>query len=466
MLKRVLVANRGEIAVRIIRECIDNSVEAVAVYSTEDKNALHVALAAKAVCIGGPRPQNSYLNAGNIIEAAKATGCDAIHPGFGFLSENGDFADLCQENGLKFIGPSPQTIKLMGDKASARELMKKTGVPVIPGSEGIIENVGEAIDVSDAIGYPVLLKASAGGGGRGMRRADSKEEVSKLFFEASAEAESCFGDGSLYVEKLIENPRHIEFQILADDLGNIIHLGERDCSMQRRNQKILEEAPAWQLGDELRKAMGRAAVKAAEAAGYKGAGTVEFIVDKDDNFYFIEMNTRIQVEHPVTEMVTGINLVREQLRIASGLPLSIRQEDVKTDGHAIECRITAEKIYDGFAPCPGKISFLHLPAGHGVRVDSALYTGCEISPYYDSMVAKVIVKGDTRLEAIRKMRRALGEMIIEGVDTILPIQYLLMYNSDFMRGRYDTGFVSRHMEELLSIYEKAGGKDESVKQSV
>ena len=440
MLKRVLVANRGEIAVRIIRECIDNSVEAVAVYSTEDKNALHVALAAKAVCIGGPRPQNSYLNAGNIIEAAKATGCDAIHPGFGFLSENGDFADLCQENGLKFIGPSPQT----------RELMKKTGVPVIPGSEGIIENVGEAIDVSDAIGYPVLLKASAGGGGRGMRRADSKEEVSKLFFEASAEAESCFGDGSLYVEKLIENPRHIEFQILADDLGNIIHLGERDCSMQRRNQKILEEAPAWQLGDELRKAMGRAAVKAA----------------KDDNFYFIEMNTRIQVEHPVTEMVTGINLVREQLRIASGLPLFIRQEDVKTDGHAIECRITAEKIYDGFAPCPGKISFLHLPAGHGVRVDSALYTGCEISPYYDSMVAKVIVKGDTRLEAIRKMRRALGEMIIEGVDTILPIQYLLMYNSDFMRGRYDTGFVSRHMEELLSIYEKAGGKDESVKQSV
>ena len=462
MLKRVLVANRGEIAVRIIRECLDNSIEVVAVYSTADRNSLHASIATRAVCIGGPKAQDSYLNAENIIQVAKATGCDAIHPGFGFLSENSQFARLCEENDIEFIGPSAETIKLMGDKSSARELMKKAGVPVTPGSEGLVKDGEEAVSAADKIGYPVLLKASAGGGGRGMRRAGNAEEVRRMFTEASAEAESCFGDGSMYVEKLIENPRHIEFQILADSLGNIVHLGERDCSIQRRNQKILEEAPAFSLSEELRQKMGLAACKAAETAGYKSAGTVEFIVDKDDNFYFIEMNTRIQVEHPVTEMVTGVNIVREQLRIASGLPLSFCQEDVKLSGHAIECRITAEKIYDGFAPCPGKISFLHLPAGAGVRVDSALYTGCEISPYYDSMVAKVIVRGDTRLEAIRKMRRALGEMVIEGVETILPVQYLLMYNSDFLRGGYDTGFMDAHLEELLTLYEKAGGKNESV----
>lgn len=458
MLKRVLVANRGEIAVRIIRECIDNSVEAVAVYSTEDKRSLHVTLASEAVCIGGPMAQDSYLNMRNIIEAAKATDCDAVHPGFGFLSENAAFARLCEENGLKFIGPSPYTIELMGDKASARELMKKTGVPVIPGSEGTAKDAMQAMLTADEIGYPVLLKASAGGGGRGMRKAENAEEVKQLFAEASAEAQNCFGDGSLYVEKLIQKPRHIEFQILADELGNVIHLGERDCSMQRRNQKILEESPAWKLDEELREKMGSAAVRAAKAAGYKGAGTVEFIVDKNGQFYFIEMNTRIQVEHPVTEMVTGINLVREQLRIASGLPLSVTQDEVSTRGHAIECRITAEKIYDQFAPCPGKISFLHFPAGAGVRVDSALYAGCEISPYYDSMVAKVIVKGNTRLDAIRKMRRALGEMVIEGVETSLPVQYLLMYDSDFLRGEYDTGFLAEHLDNMLSIYEKAGGK--------
>lgn len=295
-----------------------------------------------------------------------------------------------------------------------------------------------------------------------MRRAESADEVRRMFSEASSEAEKCFGDGSMYVEKLIENPRHIEFQILADSFGNVIHLGERDCSIQRRNQKLLEEAPAFALGEELRKKMGRAAVRAAEAAGYRSAGTVEFIVDKDGNFYFIEMNTRIQVEHPVTELVTGVNIVKEQLRIASGLPLALRQEDIKLSGHAIECRITAEKIYEDFAPCPGKITFIHLPAGAGVRVDSALYTGCEISPYYDSMVAKVIAHGDNRLEAVRRMRRALGEMVIEGVETILPVQYLLMYNGDFLRGGYDTGFMESHLEELLALYEKAGGRNESV----
>ncbi len=462
MLKRVLVANRGEIAVRIIRECLDNSIEAVAVYSTADRNSLHASIAAKSVCIGGPKAQDSYLNMRNIIQAAKAYGCDAIHPGFGFLSENGRFAKLCEKNGIEFIGPSSETIDLMGNKSSAREMMKRAGIPVTPGSDGTVKDAEEALAFAERTGYPVLLKASAGGGGRGMRRAENAEEVRRMFSEASSEAEKCFGDGSMYVEKLIENPRHIEFQILADSFGNVIHLGERDCSVQRRNQKLLEEAPAFALDEELREKMGKAAVKAAKAAGYKSAGTVEFIVDKDGNFYFIEMNTRLQVEHPVTEMVTGVNIVKEQLRIASGLPLAFHQEDISLSGHAIECRITAEKIYEDFAPCPGKITFIHLPAGAGIRVDSALYTGCEISPYYDSMVAKVIVRGGNRLEAVRKMRRALGEMVIEGVETILPVQYLLMYNADFLRGGYDTGFMESNLEELLSLYEKAGGKNESV----
>ena len=466
MIKKVLIANRGEIAVRIIRACREMGIRTVAVYSEADKNSLHKTLADEAICIGPAASSKSYLNMKAILEAACLTGADSIHPGFGFLSENASFAKICNDMGIKFIGPSGDLINLLGNKSKAKETMKKAGVPVVPGSEGLIKNKEEAIELAEKIKYPVILKASAGGGGRGIRIAYSKEELEKSYDIVKQEAKISFGDDSIYLEKFIENPRHVEIQILADEHGNCIHLGERDCSIQRRNQKIIEETPSMAINDKTRKKMGQIAVKAVKEIGYTNVGTIEFLVDKNKDFYFMEMNTRIQVEHPVTEMVTGINLVREQLRIASGLPLSIRQEDVKTDGHAIECRITAEKIYDGFAPCPGKISFLHLPAGHGVRVDSALYTGCEISPYYDSMVAKVIVKGDTRLEAIRKMRRALGEMIIEGVDTILPIQYLLMYNSDFMRGRYDTGFVSRHMEELLSIYEKAGGKDESVKQSV
>lgn len=462
MLKRVLVANRGEIAVRIIRECLDCSIEAVAVYSTADEYSLHAAIATDSVCIGGSRPQDSYLNMNNIIEAAKATGCDAIHPGFGFLSENSVFAKRCEESGIRFIGPSSGVIKLMGDKASARELMKKAGVPVTPGSEGTVNDEDEAAEVAARIGYPVMIKASAGGGGRGMRKAQDEQELRRMFAEASCEAESCFGDGSIYIEKLISDPRHIEIQIIGDSFGNIVQLGDRDCSIQRRNQKMLEEAPAWGLDERLRTEMAEAAVKAAAAAGYESAGTVEFIVDKDENFYFIEMNTRIQVEHPVTEAVSGINIIREQLRIASGMSLSFGQEDVEILGHAIECRITAEKIFDDFAPCPGTVSFLHLPAGEGVRVDSALYSGCEISPYYDSMVAKVIVRGDSRLAAIRKMRRALGETVIEGVETTLPIQYLLMYDSDFIRGKYDTGFMDLHLGKLLSLYEEAGGRDESV----
>ena len=459
MLKKILIANRGEIAVRIIRECLDTSTEAVAVYSIADKEALHRLIATEAVCIGGPAAKDSYLNMANIIEAAKGTGAQAIHPGFGFLSESSEFARKCREEGLIFIGPSPETIDMMGNKSAARELMQKAGVPVVPGSDGIVTDAEKAIEVAERIGYPVLIKASAGGGGRGMRKAADAVQVREGFREASLEAENCFGDGSVYIEKLIENPRHIEFQILADSFGNIVELGERDCSIQRRNQKLCEESPARNLPDEVRQAMKEAALNAAKAAEYENAGTIEFIVDKDNNFYFIEMNTRLQVEHPVTEMVTGVNIVREQLRIASGLPLSITQDDVKTDGHAIECRITAEDAFDNFRPNPGKIEFLHFPAGTGIRVDSALYNGCEISPYYDSMIAKVIVKGENRNDAIRKMRRALEEMIISGVKTTLPVQHLLMYNETFIRGNYDTGFIEKNLDALLDIYEVAGGND-------
>lgn len=462
MLKKILVANRGEIAVRIIRECMDNSIESVAIYSTADKQALHTLIGTESVCIGGPVTGVSYLNMSNIIEAAKGTGCDGIHPGFGFLSENSDFVKLCEEEGIKFIGPSAEVINLMGNKSAARGVMIKEGVPVVPGSEGVVATEQEAVDIAEKIGYPVLLKASAGGGGRGMRKAYSREQVLEGFKAASAEAVNCFGDGSMYVEKLIENPRHVEVQILADKFGNVVHLGDRDCSIQRRNQKMIEEAPAWGLSEDVRRKMCQDAVKAARAVGYENAGTVEFVVDKDGNYYFIEMNTRIQVEHPVTEMVTGVNIVKEQLRIASGLPLSVKQEDVQIKGHAIECRITAEKVFENFAPCPGKVEFIHFPAGAGVRVDSGLYSGYEISPYYDSMVAKVIVKGENRVEAIRKMRRALEEMVITGIETTLPVQHLLMYNQRFLRGGYDTGFVENHLGDVLKLYETAGGKNESI----
>lgn len=462
MLKKVLIANRGEIAVRIIRECIDCGIKPVAVYSTADEHSLHKILSEESVCIGGPQSKDSYLNIDNIISAAKAKKCDAIHPGFGFLSENSDLVRACDEADIKFIGPSAEVIDKMGNKAAARKLMVSAGVPTVPGSGGTVATGIEAAEIGEKIGYPILLKASAGGGGRGMRKAYNSEEAIEAFKAASLEAKSCFGNGEMYVEKLIENPRHIEFQILADSFGNIVHLGERDCSIQRRNQKMVEEAPAWGLSPKLREEMGQAAVRAARAANYENAGTIEFVVDKNDNYYFIEMNTRIQVEHPVTEAVTGINIVKEQLRIASSMALSMKQEDITFKGHAIECRITAEKVFENFAPCPGEIEFIHFPAGYGVRVDSALYTGCEISPYYDSMVAKIITTGENRLAAVRKMRRALAETVIKGVETTLPIQHLLMYDQDFLRGGCNTGFIENKMAGLLQICKAAGGNNESI----
>lgn len=455
MLRRVLVANRGEIALRIIRECLDHSIETVAVYSEADAGALHVMMADRAVCIGGARPQESYLSMGNLIEAARGTGCDAIHPGFGFLSENPEFAGLCEENGIKFIGPSAEVISAMGDKAAARKMMIAAGVPVVPGSDGAVATAEEAEVVASRIGYPVLVKAASGGGGRGMRRVEDASMLAQAFDQARLEAEAAFGDGTVYLEKLIVDPRHIEVQILADRHGNVIHLGERNCSIQRRNQKMLEEAPAWGLRPETRKALAEAAVNAAKFSGYEGAGTVEFVVDRDENFYFIEMNTRIQVEHPVTEMVTGVNIVAEQLRVASGLPLRHVQEDITVHGHAIECRICCEDPMDGFSPSPGRIDFVHFPAGFGVRVESAIYSGAEVSPYYDSMAAKIITVADTRVEAVRKMRRALGETILRGPKTTLPLQHLLMYNKEFLRGRYDTGFLGRELDGMLEILHTA-----------
>ena len=449
MFKRVLIANRGEIALRVIRACQEMGIESVAVYSTADADALHVQLATRAICVGPAKAADSYLSPIALLTAAVESGCDAIHPGYGFLSENAEFADLCAKSGLRFIGPTGDMIRQMGNKAAARALMQQNGVPVVPGSDGPVPDSAAAAQLADTIGYPVLIKASAGGGGRGMRRVDDPADLERLFDEARAEAVACFGDGELYLEKLILNPRHIEFQILADTQGNVIHLGERDCSIQRKNQKLMEESPSKALTPELRAAMGAAAVAAAKAAGYVNAGTIEFVVDREGHFYFIEMNTRIQVEHPVTEMVTGLDLVKEQLRIASGLPLSVKQEDITLTGHALECRINAEDPTRGFCPCPGKTEFLHLPGGPGVRVDTLLYNGYAVSPYYDSLVAKVIVHAPTRLEAIRRMRRCLAELVIEGYPTTADFCHLILHHPDFVRGQYDTGFLAQNQEELL-----------------
>lgn len=449
MFRRILIANRGEIAVRIIRACKEMGIETVAVYSTADSSSLHVHLADMAVCIGPAASAQSYLNVQNILSAATRLGCDAIHPGYGFLSENSEFARLVEQCGMVFIGPDADVIDKMGDKAAARELMQKAGVPVVLGSDGLVPDAAAAREIADSIGYPVLIKATAGGGGRGMRQVYAPEELENAFATASAEAQSCFGDGSVYVEKLILDPKHIEFQILADKQGHVVHLGERDCSVQRRNQKMIEESPSRALTPELREKMGQAAVLAAKAAGYHSAGTIEFVLDKDGNFYFIEMNTRIQVEHPVTEMVTGIDLIKEQIRIAAGQELPFTQEEIHLTGHAIECRINAENPREDFRPCPGRIEGLFLPGGMGVRVDSAVYQGYAIPPYYDSMVAKVIVHGDTRLEAIRRMRRALEEFIVEGVDTNTELQYLILHHEEFVRGQFTTSFVERHLSELM-----------------
>lgn len=451
MLRRVLIANRGEIAVRIVRTCRELGIETVAVYSTEDQEALHVQLATESVCIGPARAADSYLNQTAILTAALASGCEAVHPGYGFLSENASFADACVQNGLIFIGPSGDVIRRMGNKAAARALMQASGVPVVPGSDGPVPDATAAARVAEEIGYPVLIKASAGGGGRGMRRVNTPEELPALFEAARGEAEACFGDGELYVEKLILNPRHIEFQLLADRHGQVVHLGERDCSIQRKNQKLMEETPSKALSASLRARMGQAAVTAAKAAGYESAGTVEFVLDREGQFYFIEMNTRIQVEHPITELVTGIDLVREQLRIATGLPLSRRQEDIHLSGHAIECRINAEDPRAGFRPTPGQVGFLNLPGGPGVRVDTALYSGCTVSPCYDSLCAKIAVHAPTRLEALRRLRRALEELVLEGISTTADLGYLISYDPDFIRGSYDTGFLEQHLEEFLQL---------------
>lgn len=463
MLKRVLIANRGEIALRIIRACRELDVETVAVYSTADENALHAQLATRALCIGPARAAESYLNQDALLSAALAADCDAVHPGYGFLSENPDFADRCVEAGLKYIGPSGDVIRNMGSKAAARILAQAAGVPVVPGSDGPLEGLEQAGELAMQVGYPVLLKASAGGGGRGMRQVDRPEEMENAYKAAQAEAIACFGNGEMYLEKLIRDPRHIEFQIMADSQGHVVHLGERDCSIQRRRQKLVEESPSKALTPELREKMGAAAVAAAKAAGYVGAGTVEFVLSPEGNFYFIEMNTRIQVEHPVTELVTGVDLVKEQLRVAAGLPLSVSQENIRVSGHAVECRINAEDPEQNFRPCPGKTEFLHLPGGPGIRVDTALYCGYEVPPYYDSLVAKVLVHAPTRLEAIRRMRRALEELVIEGYPTNASLAHLIMHNNEFVKGNYDTGFMERNLEKLLELSaacdKLSGGKE-------
>lgn len=431
MIDKILIANRGEIAVRIIRACREMGISTVAVYSEADKDALHTQLADEAVCIGPAPSKDSYLNMESIISATIVTGAKAIHPGFGFLSENYKFAKLCEECNIIFIGPPSEVIRSMGNKTEARNTMINAGVQVIPGYNSPITGVEEAYDIADTLGYPVIVKAALGGGGKGMRTAYSKDELENAFNTAKKEAKAAFGDDTVYMEHFFEHPRHVEFQILADSFGNVVHLGERDCSIQRNHQKFIEEAPCIHIDEALREKMGREAVKACRAAGYTNAGTIEFLLE-DGKFYFMEMNTRIQVEHPVTEWITGIDLIKEQINIASGKPLSVKQEDISINGHAIECRINAENPSKNFAPCPGKITDMYLPGGMGVRIDTAIYSGYEVPPYYDSMLAKLIVYANDRSEALKKMRSALGEVIIEGIDT--NVDYLYDIVSDMISG--------------------------------
>ncbi|NOH15925.1 acetyl-CoA carboxylase biotin carboxylase subunit [Clostridium cochlearium] len=443
MFKKILIANRGEIAVRIIRACREMGIETVAVYSEIDKESLHVEMADEAICIGPPSPKDSYLNIKNILSATVLTGAEAIHPGFGFLSENSKFASMCKECNIVFIGPDSELIDKMGNKSNARRIMEEAGVAVVPGSKKPIENSQEALDLAEKIGYPVMIKASAGGGGRGIRVVKHEKELIEAINTAKKEALSAFGDDSMYMEKYIECPKHVEIQILGDNYGNIVYLGERDCSIQRRNQKILEEAPCSVITQELRNKMGEAAVRAAKYVGYKNAGTIEFLLDKHNNFYFMEMNTRIQVEHPITEFITRVDLIKEQIKIAAGMKLSFSQEDIKIQGHSIECRINAEDTLNNFMPCPGRISGLFIPGGLGIRVDSNIYDGYTIPPTYDSMIAKLIVHGRDRHEAINKMKRALGEFLIDGIKTNIDYHMSILNNEKFISGNYDTGFIGR-----------------------
>ncbi len=444
-MNKILIANRGEIAVRIIRACKEMNIKTVAIYSEADKEALHTRLADEAICIG-PAPSNkSYLNIRSIIEAAYVTGSDSIHPGFGFLSENAQFAKICEESNIKFIGPSSKVIDLLGNKSNAKDMMKKAYVPVVPGSDGSIKDVKQALKIADKIKYPVILKAAAGGGGKGIRIANNKEELEANYNIVKQEAKISFNDDEIYIEKFIENPRHVEIQILADEHGNVVHLGERDCSIQRKHQKMIEETPSTAIDEKLRDKMGVAAVKATKATGYTSCGTVEFLVDKDKNFYFMEMNTRIQVEHPITELRTGIDIVKEQIRIAAGESLKFKQKDVTFRGHSIECRINAENPNKNFMPCPGTITGLHLPGGNGIRIDTAVYEGYKIPPNYDSMIVKIITYGINRNEAIAKMKRALEELVIEGIDTNRDFLFEIIKSPDFIRGNFDTSFIERNV---------------------
>lgn len=448
MFKKILIANRGEIAVRIIRACREMGILTVAVCSEADKEALHAQLADETICIGPAVAKDSYLNMESIISATLVSGAEAIHPGFGFLSENSKFVKMCNQCNITFIGPTAETMDRMGNKSEARNTMMEVGVPVVPGTKEPVYDAQVGKQLAKEIGYPIMIKASAGGGGKGMRIAECEEEFVEKFETAKREAEKGFGDGTMYLERYVRSPRHVEVQILADQFGNTIHLGERDCSIQRRHQKMIEESPSIALNDELRKQMGEAAVKAAKAVGYFSAGTIEFLLDQDNNFYFMEMNTRIQVEHPVTEMVTGTDLIKEQIRIAAGQTLKIKQEDVQMRGHAIECRINAEDPNRNFMPCPGTIEYIHFPGGNGIRVDSALYAGCKIPPYYDSMVAKLIVHDQTRELAIQKMKSALGELIVQGVQTNIDYQYEILEDEEYQKGQIDTGFIERFQERL------------------
>lgn len=445
MFKKILVANRGEIAVRIIRACKELGVETVAIYSEMDKDSLHVHLADEAICIGPAVSSRSYLNIDNIISAAKITKAEAIHPGYGFLSENTRFAMMCETYGIKLIGPKVEHIRKMGNKSEARRTMIKAGVPVVPGSEHSTNQVEDALQIAEEIGFPVMIKAASGGGGRGMRLVYKKEDFIDMFNVAKAETLAAFNDDLMYIEKYIEEPRHIEFQILADEHGNIIHLGERDCSLQRRNQKVLEEAPCTIISDSVRKEMGETAVRAAKAVNYVSAGTIEFLLDKHENYYFIEMNTRIQVEHPVTELITGIDLIKEQIQIASGKKLDFSQEDIKINGHAIECRINAEDINSNFAPSPGIIKDYLVPGGNGIRIDTHIYSGYKIPSTYDSMIGKLIAWGKNREEAISRLQRALSEFIITGIKTNIDFQSEVLKNEKFLKNQIDTSFIQKEM---------------------
>lgn len=451
MIQKMLIANRGEIAVRIIRVCREMGIQTVAVYSVADKEALHTQLADEAICIGETKSSESYLNMESIISAAITSGADAIHPGFGFLSENPTFARLCEKCNITYIGPKSNVIEKMGNKVEARNTMVNAGIPVIPGNNDGITDCSIGKSVAQKVGYPIMIKAASGGGGKGMRVAYTAAEFENAFMAAQKESEMAFGDDTMYIEHFVEHPRHIEFQILADKYGNVVHLGERDCSLQRNHQKIIEEAPSSALSEELREEMGQMAVKAAMAADYENAGTIEFLLEKNGSYYFMEMNTRIQVEHPITESITGIDIVKEQIKIADGERLPFTQEEIVIKGHSIECRINAENPDKGFRPCPGRITEMHFPGGNGIRVDSAIFSGCEVTPYYDSMLAKLIVYGENREEAICKMRSALGEVVIEGIETNIDYEYEIINDSRFISGNFDVDFIEEFNKDRRAV---------------